>query len=383
MAEGRLDVAEAALTRAMQLDPASYAPVLAAADLALRQSRIADANQRMKKALTLAPNSAEVATAAGRLAAGQNRTAEAEAQFRRAIKIDPEFVVPYLDLAEMQLAMGKAKEAEASFRQAQKVDPAHAGAPFGTGRALIAQRDLRGAQAAFEQSASLDPKNPIPLVALAQVQSSLGESTRALATIDRAISVDALYLPAKLARVDILAASGQTDAAMKELDLLIAAQGASPSAALVFKQGSLYESDGNVDAAARSFRRAVEIDPKFAPALNNLAWISAVRRTDLDSALGWAKQATQLDPRSLNYMDTLATVYLARGDTQAAIATLTQALERDKTQPTLLYRVGQAHDMAGRSAQAQASYKSALDQGRPFPEAAAARKRLTELAGKP
>jgi tetratricopeptide (TPR) repeat protein len=65
---------------------------------------------------------------------------------------------------------------------------------------------------------------------------------------------------------------------------------------------------GDVTGAEEAYRRAVELNPKDGPSLNNLAFILMESRGDLTGALELAKRAVDAQPTEGN-LDTLGTIY--------------------------------------------------------------------------
>ena len=379
---GKLDTAEEAFRRASTLEPGAYAPLLGLADAALYRGRLPEAEKLMSQARALAPKSAEVAAASGRLAAAARRMPEAQAEFKRAIALDPRFITPHLDLAELQLSAGNSAEATITFRAAMAADPKHPGAPYGLGRALAARGDGPGAIAALEQSARIAPNNPLPLVAKSEVQARQKQFDLAMATVDKALGLEPDFRPARLVKVDILAAAGKLDAAILELKRLTGSPQGSAEAPLFVKLGSLQQAAKRPVDAEAAFRRAVEIDPKHHPAWNNIAWLGAEQRTDLDKALSASQRALELSPGTALYEDTLGYVHLARGDLTQAAAAFRKAAQAAPRVPDFHFRLGQTLERQGQADNALASYQAALALGAPFADADQARQRVAALSGK-
>lgn len=77
----------------------------------------------------------------------------------------------------------------------------------------------------------------------------------------------------------------------------------------------------------KALRRAVELDPTNALALNNLAWDLATRGGDAALALEYAKRAVQAAPWSASYVDTLAASLAASNQCEQAYLTQLRATE--------------------------------------------------------
>ena len=82
----------------------------------------------------------------------------------------------------------------------------------------------------------------------------------------------------------------------------------------------VFEELGQPDSVAATYRQALAQDPDYATALNNLAWHFALRDENLDEALVLSQRSVELEPEEGSYWDTLAEVYLRRGQLAEAEA---------------------------------------------------------------
>lgn len=379
---GDLNAAEEAFAQAAKAQPTAYSPRLGLADVALRRNRRSDAEQFMKEALVNGQSSSEVAAAAGRLAFALGQNAEGEKQLKRAIAIDPNFVTPLTDLGEIYLASGRVPEASKSFRNAIAASPEHPGARFGLGRALAAGGDMAGAATAFEDAARLSPGNPLPLIALAELQAKNRQFDQALASLDRAAKAQPANLRVGLVRADVLVLSGARDKAVAELSEMLKTAQPPGSAHVFLKLGILQQAAGQLDAAQNAYLRAVEADDKIPLAHNNLAWVAAERKRDLDLALKHVLRALDLQPAAPSYEDTLGFVHSARGEYDQAIEAYWRAIRSAPGVPDFHYRLALALQAQGQADKAAASFKAALDLGKPFADQQDAQARLKALSAK-
>ncbi|MBZ0098906.1 MAG: tetratricopeptide repeat protein, partial [Taibaiella sp.] len=104
------------------------------------------------------------------------------------------------------------------------------------------------------------------------------------------------------------------------------------------------------DLAVKYYQRALVVSPESVLVLNNLAW--ALRSTDPALALIYAQKANRLKPGSVSLMDTLAMVYLANGDFEAALRTIKEVLYLEPDNPTLRYHEALINANAGNNSQA-------------------------------
>lgn len=92
-----------------------------------------------------------------------------------------------------------------------------------------------------------------------------------------------------------------------------------------------YEMRGEKDLAMEEYRKIMDLNPNFAAAANNLAWLIAVTgKGTLDEALNFALKAKEKLPQVAAVADTLGYIYLKRDTPKAALAILEEAVELDR-----------------------------------------------------
>ena len=382
LAGGQIDEAASGFAAAAKIEPDAIAPLLGLADVAVRKGKALEALKLVEQAQKLAPEATEVRIAAGRLAYALGKKSDAEDHFKRAAASNPNISAPLLDLGEFYMAERRHGDAIKVFTTAAGLSAPHPGASFGLGRALIASGNDKAALSAFEQAAKLAPGNPLPLVAMAELQLRSGDTKQALALLDRALLLDPKLASARLAHADALAAQGSRDPARSEyLALLDTAQG-TQAAVIHAKLAALRQAAHDTDGAVAALKQAIKLDPNFHPAYNDLAWLAAERKRDLDNGLKWAKTATELAPKSASYLDTLGYVLLTRGDKEAAVSALRRAIALSPDTPDYHYRLGLALQAQAQTQAALASYRTAIKTGKPFRELDDAHRRIAQLNGK-
>lgn len=124
--------------------------------------------------------------------------------------------------------------------------------------------------------------------------------------------------------------------------------------------GVLYHTQKKVALAQTYYEEALRINPKFAPAANNLAYILAEQDKDLNKALELAKLAKEKLPNDPGVMDTMGWVYFKRGLYDSAIIELADSLEKIPENPTAHYHLGMAYYKKGEKEKARAQLERAL-----------------------
>lgn len=150
---------------------------------------------------------------------------------------------------------------------------------------------------------------------------------------DRADYVKMFSLVHKV-RARGLLKEGKADAALRELDLAVAAR--QGDVQLVEQLLPELIAAGREAAAeklfADMFARLAGICEEFPQSAlhhNELAWLAARNDRRLDDALTHAQEAVRLRPEAANYIDTLAEVHFRRGDRDKAVALARQLIKRE------------------------------------------------------
>ena len=134
------------------------------------------------------------------------------------------------------------------------------------------------------------------------------------------------------------------------------------------------------ELSEKHYRACLEIDPKFAPAANNLAYLLAEGDRDLNEALKYAQAAKGVLPEEPSVMDTLGWVYYKKGLYDSAIAEFKSSLSKAPENATVVYHLGLAYQKKGEAEKARAELKQALElSAGSFDGAEHARKVLAEM----
>ena len=247
--------------------------------------------------------------------------------------ISPDALV---ELGDLDLATGKMENAVLAYREAitRRAEdyPAH----MGLGTALAASNHLDAGVAEFRRAAQLNPAAPGPLLSIGLAYGAAGHPDKAIEGFDQALDIDPKFIHGWVSRGDAYEAKGDHSHAISDYTQALALD---PKAGVVhFKIGLVQLAANQVSDAESSFHAALESDPSIAPAWNDLAWLAAERKSDLDQALVWAKKAVSLDPQDAGFTDTLAWVYKARGEFDQAAQTIEQFPGKDRS-VDLLYHL--------------------------------------------
>jgi tetratricopeptide (TPR) repeat protein len=144
--------------------------------------------------------------------------------------------------------------------------------------------------------------------------------------------------------------------------------------------GSIYEELGRYGQAIDAYKQAINVEPEKAiQAYNNLAWIYAQQKTNLNEALIFAQKSLNLDPGNSSALDTLGWIQYLKQMYGDAIKNLELAKISLPSDPTIRYHLGMAYYKMNMKANALAELNKSLEIDKNFISAIEARRIIKEL----
>ena len=296
----------------------------------------------------------------------------------------PTTAAGFVERGARLLGLMRFDDSIADFTQAIALDPKNVLALAGRGMAHVGKRDYAAATRDLDAAGAIDPKNLLVLQARAVMASQRGDYTAAIAAYDAALAVspnDTLsignraeaeyyarqfdaalrdtaaalkgnpkWVEMHLIRMNILKSQGKTDEALAEAAALAAFR---DSAYPQVAAANAYSALGKTTEAMQAYDRALAIKPEayiyVKRAENRPKADLSGRRADLDAALA-------LDPKYAAALADKARLLVEQGDTAAAIAMLSKALEGAPNDLSLLLGRGLAYAKTGDKAHADADF---------------------------
>jgi tetratricopeptide (TPR) repeat protein len=215
---------------------------------------------------------------------------------------------------------------------------------YNLGNYHLDRGDLREALFSFENALRLEPRAVLALVNESVVYARLGENPKAGEALDKALKI------------------------------------APDNAAANFNMGLLKSELNDMEGAEKHLRAALKSDPQMAQAAYNLCMILSGDRSD--EALGFCRQAVELQPGEPRYAYMLAFLQFKKGDAGGAAARLEALITRQPSYPDSYLLLGSIYENQGRRAEAEQIYAMALaSELVPERYKFALRARLNELRG--
>lgn len=276
----------------------------------------------------------------GRLYMASRDYRGAAALFDAVAKSDPPDYRGFADLQELNIVQGKPDLAVTSMQEYVDKNPANLNARFDLANVeaaagqLEVRRDNARAKGLLEASVDNykqvlknDPKSSVAWFRLGLVQTGLGQFDAALASFDQATSTSAQNAPAEVQR------------------------------------GMLLEHLGRAKEAVAAYNKALGIDPDNTVALNNLAFLNAENKTNLEQAQTLAEHAKKRAPNSPDIADTLGYVYYQRNLNAEALQIFRQDVLQNPQNSTYHFHLAMAllkqGDKQGAREEAQKALKNA------------------------
>ena len=290
----------------------------------LRNNNLRAANDALSEVLRAAPDylPAVLASAIANLGLGNFEQSLKSAQLVQARQPDNPMAARVI--VASQLKSGDTKEALATLAPLLKSRPDDAQLLTLAGEAYFQNKDYQRALSALKQAEALAPNNPeirnrqaASLFALGQTDSALAELEEASKLSDQVSRLDVALVTIHLQRKEF-------DQALQAIAALEKKLPNSPfthnmrGVALIGKQDRA--------AARKSFEQAVTLDPKFYPAVANLARMDLADKQN-DSARKRFETLLNKDPNNLQAMLALAELSLLNKQENNYVAWLEKAVK--------------------------------------------------------
>jgi putative PEP-CTERM system TPR-repeat lipoprotein len=373
---GRDDDATQLLTRAADL---STAPGQRAADLALvehhlRAGRVQRAEEAVGRLAGKAPDDLTVLTTQARVAMAAKKPDAARQALSQATR-QAGFDARQLNrVALLQLSAGDAKAAAYTLGKALQAEPRNP-----SSHALMVDAELRQGQVAAAERRARDmvaqqPRSSLGHALMGDVAAAQANWGPAVEAYRKAQQLEpnpgnALRLVRALSVRDPAGARRVADDWLKThpRDFPV----------LLLHADNL-ASAGNAAAARKFYEQALAVVPTNPDALNNYAH-TLLALNDIPAARQAAAAAMKASPEAPHVIGTAGWVALKAGERDRALQLLRDARLRNPNNPETRYYLASALAQAGRKTEARDELQAALQSGREFMSAPAARQLLDTL----
>ena len=158
------------------------------------------------------------------------------------------------------------------------------------------------------------------------------DTQAALDSLKQSLGLNPQHDQALIALAEVMMRAGRADLAEQSLQRVLSRRPRDPR--LWTQLGLAQLSSQKLSEAIESFQKALEADPNWLSAANNLAWLWATHPDEQfrrgAQAVELAQQNLERLPQRPDFLDTLAAAYAETGDFSQAIEFAESALERAK-----------------------------------------------------
>jgi len=352
-------------------DPKDWQSQLRLSQIYRQKKDFAKAREASRKALSIEPKNLEVQYNEVNILEAEGKTAEAIAALKELLagtvkrtyssgeKSNRALLLERLGL--MYRGADQFTDAVATFRQMAELDPSLASrATAQIVDTYRAGKDFQKALQEADAAAKKFPEDRVLISVRASILAEVGRTDDAAAELkklldgkndrDTYVSLAQVYEKAK----NYPEMTKAVDAAEK------LSESKEEKESIAFMRGAMYEKMKKFDAAEVEFRKVLDLNPKNASALNYLGYMLADRNIRLNDALGYIKQAVDLEPNNGAYLDSLGWAYYRNGELTKAEEYLRRAIERFSKDPTVHDHLGDVYFKQGNFKDAIAHWQMSL-----------------------
>ena len=332
--------------------------------------------------LEKAPRSAELLSVRALVHAQLGDPVLARKDARDAVAVDPKNAGAVSTLVAIMWQAGERAEAVDIARSAVAGDPQNIDLRVLLGQLLVESDRLSDAEGEFAEVVRLDPANVGYAYQLARIYLLQDKPNEAVATLRNAVEAVPFDREAKLALLQIVAASGSFEDAQNEIGDL--RSGAPRDFQLHLGIAQFYETIGRQVEAEQAYAAIVE-------EANGTPWAFAARSSlaRLKVRSGQTEEASQLisvvladNPSDADALAVRAEIALQNGDAAAAISDLRVAFGNQPDSVALAVALSHAHVQAGQPELAEQVLRSVVQTSPGDPQARFALARLLTQIGK-
>jgi len=370
---------ESELREALKLRPAMTDASKALSSLEIQKGDFDSLRQSADAIIAAQPNQPDGYLLEAMALVNKGDAQGAYANLQKAILVAPGDARAYASLGNLYSLQKKIPEAQKSFELALQKNPRSTEGLSGEAQMLMAQKLPAKALARVQSQIALAPDYEPFYLLLGQLQSTQKDLNGAEQSLRKALSInpddsDAIFMLAQVQQQ-----KGSLGEAKSSFELLLQKNPRDPRAyALV---GMIDEAQHDWQQAEQQYQKALDIVPDNAIAANNLAYLMLDHGGNLGiMALTYAQTARRGMPNSPNTADTLASVYLKKGNYQFAQDLLKEAVQKAPDNQSYRYHLGLAYQGMKDLAHAKACFQRALEMNPKSDRAEAIRKSLAEVS---
>ncbi len=363
---GRLDLADAAYERVLQINPNQADALRLRAIIYAGQGRQAEATALLESALRAKPNFPEAHYTLGNLLQSTGQVASAIEHYQQAIKQRPNFPEAQCNLGNAFAAEGRHEQAIGAYRAALKGNPNHAEVHNNLSVAYRKTRRIDEALSAAQRALKCRADYADAWNNQGIAQKTLGRLNEAIESYRRAVSLDALFAEGIYNLAQALDESGRPDEALQTYRHALALKPAYAEAYLGL--GSALQNLDRFSEARDAYAQCLACDPHRAEALNNIGTTFQKEKRYAEAEDGY-RQAVALKPSYHEAWNNLGTALQYQKRWDEALTLFQKALELAPNYADAHNNVGVVLKLKNDLAGAEKALRRAIDLSPKYAEA--------------
>jgi tetratricopeptide (TPR) repeat protein len=371
-----LGQAQAEWAEAARLRPNMIEPERALATVAARTGNYVLLTDSSQQLIRIEPKSPEGYVFHARALFAKGDAAGAEADLNKAIVVAPQDANAYARMGDLRMAQKRLDEAAKFYSQALALNPSASDALVGLIDIDLERKQPEQALRRVQDQITRVPNSSALYLLLGQAELRNQDPTKAEAAFEKAIDLDKNNVMAFLLLASSEVARGSVDQAIANYQRAL--QDNPRDLRTYIFLASLLETKGDWQQAEDLYQKALQIQPDYAVAANNLAYLMLEHDGNINVALALAQTARKGLPDVPSAADTLGWAYYHQGAYSSAIDTLQEAVNANPKNPNFHYHLGMAYEKANNPAMAKKQLEYTLKISPNYAQADEIRKVLSE-----
>jgi tetratricopeptide (TPR) repeat protein len=319
----------------------------------------------LKDLVAAQPDSADAHFNLGLLYArdGQSKEQEAAvAEFLEALRLDKGMDPARIALGQVLLSLQKYSDAVPVLLAYTRRQPKDAQGFYALGMAYQGLENLDAAVNALQHAAGLEPRNPVIRFHLGMLLASTGKTGAAIQELGVAERINPSDLETHHELSLLFDRTGDKERARAEkaqVNALKSSGDKEQAVAKFYQEATRYLSAGDAKAAAESYRRALQLNPRDAKLHYNLS-LALDKLGDLRSEREELERTVQLDPNLAVAQNQLGLLALRGGQQTEAERRFKQAQAIDPRFAEAQSNLGVLYSQQGKNAEAASLFQQAI-----------------------
>ena len=371
---GRTNNAVAVLNQAANRTNASPEFLIGTADILARYHRQRLFTDEENKAQTLRlldaaaaqkPENPLVAQRIADLYLLHGQSEKAEPLYLELLKRFPNIPGLRERLANIYIRLDRNAEAEKLLQEISRDNPTDPATHFFLGSLAYEAKQYDKAAEHYETALKLNPDFEPLYYDLAGVHIARNQPTEAVTLLEKARTKFKLTFILEFYSGIAQGMMQNWDEALKRLTSAeLVAKTSEPNRLthiFYYQLGSVHERKGNIEEAVKNLRKALDLSPEYADALNYLGYMWADRGENLEEARSMIERAVKAEPENAAFLDSLAWVLFKLKRNTEALEWMNKAISHSEDpDPTLYDHLGDIHAELKQLDEARAAYAKAL-----------------------